>query len=413
MKKVMDLSAKAMLLKGEPCVKIKYIICPATADCEVTIYRREEKNYNLRECTGEYFDGMLPTKEDVIFKGFLKLEHGLAEYTDCDVEIGKIYVYWVGRSDIPNDVCAPVPVKIRDPYFWWSFENILKKTEELATTYPDVEVLDVGKTVAHKPLKTIIAGNKENLIALVGAVHAGESGPELLLTVLENLLKTSPQLLKKVGVAVLPSVNADSREMMVEGLPWYLRKNKNGVDLNRNFDCDWEKVTADNNYSTAYPESATYRGLYPNSEPETQAVINMVKTLKPKMVMAYHWLSSVTADSALSSQKAFSDKNTEFIKRVDIMTRIYSDAFRDEINFKRIEGRRTNYGDCLGGSFVTWLYSQNIVGVDFEAWDEWNQGILKGADYDLTTREQFDICVKCHTAAIKAILDSKIIKTEG
>lgn len=411
MKKIANLTAKNDILDGKQCIKLKYMLYlrkDDEPDYSVIIYRREVTDYKLRECGKEFFDGMLPTENDIIFEGAIEPQYFYADFIDYDIEIDKVYVYWVGRKNVLEDVSAPVPVKARDPYIFWNFEKINSKMESLAEKFDDVEIVEFGKTVRHRPLKAIIAGNREDLIALVGTVHPAESGPEILLRFLEDVLENSPELLKKTGVAVLPSANLDGREKMANGSPWYLRKNENEVDLNRNFECDWYDVSKGYGNSTDVPECETYRGDYPNSEPETCALINMVTTLKPKAVMSFHWLSSVTGDSALSSRKAFKDNNVAYIKRVDEMTRIYTNAFRDCAGVARIDEskRRTNYGDCSSGSFITWCYSQDVVAVDFEAWNEWNQGALKGAEIDKTTREQLDFATKCHTAAIKALMAS-------
>ena len=408
MKRVFDLSAVNTVLNDKQCVKLKYGLRSeddGSFNGNVTIYRREEKEYIFRGNGKEYFDLMTPTDKDIIFKGNIEPQYSFAEFLDTDIEKNKVYVYWVGRGEAPEKVSAPAPVKTRDPYVFWSLEKIRDRMQMLSEKFPDTEIINVGETVAHKPLDVIISGNRENVIALVGTVHPCESGPEILLTFLENVLENNPELLHKTGIAILPSANADGRDEFVKGTPWSIRTNKNGVDLNRNFDCDWQEVSCYYNLNSSMPQSPTYRGPYPNSEPETRALINMTEIIKPKIVLSYHWLCSVTGDSALSSGKAFKDKNSEYIGRVDKMTRAYSDAFRDCAGEKRIENARTNYGDCTGGSFITWLYSKDIVAVDFEAWTIWNEGILKGAESDLTTREQLDIATKCHTEAIKTLMN--------
>ena len=102
----------------------------------------------------------------------------------------------------------------------------------------------------------------------MGNVHAGESGAEICLSSLKYILENKPEILKKTGIAILPSVNADQREEMAVGAPWYIRVNKNGVDINRNFDADWEEVTHGYGIASDDPRSVTYRGKYPESEPE-------------------------------------------------------------------------------------------------------------------------------------------------
>ena len=57
-----------------------------------------------------------------------------------------------------------------------------------------------------------------------------------------------------------------------------------GVDLNRNFESHWG---LDEEGSSGIPSSGTYRGIAPNSEPETQAV---VKFIKQQRFQIYHLL---------------------------------------------------------------------------------------------------------------------------
>ena len=58
-----------------------------------------------------------------------------------------------------------------------------------------------------------------------------------------------------------------------------------GVDLNRNFDSHWG--LDDEGSSPAFSDG-TYRGSAPNSEPETQAVVNLVRDHDFKFILSYH-----------------------------------------------------------------------------------------------------------------------------
>ncbi|MGE5601559.1 MAG: M14 family zinc carboxypeptidase, partial [Nitrososphaerales archaeon] len=58
-----------------------------------------------------------------------------------------------------------------------------------------------------------------------------------------------------------------------------------GVDLNRNFADHWGY---DDEGSSGDPANDTYRGPAPASEPETQAVVNMVQSQNFKFVLSYH-----------------------------------------------------------------------------------------------------------------------------
>jgi len=58
-----------------------------------------------------------------------------------------------------------------------------------------------------------------------------------------------------------------------------------GVDPNRNFPTFWGY---DNEGSSSDPSSAVYRGPAPASEPETRALDDLVRRIKPKFLVSYH-----------------------------------------------------------------------------------------------------------------------------
>ena len=109
----------------------------------------------------------------------------------------------------------------------------------------------------------------------------------------------------------MPSVNADRREEMAVGAPWYIRVNKNGVDINRNFDIEWEEVTHGYGIASDDPRSVTYRGKYPESEPETKAIMNFAEVIKPRMILSYHALCSITCDNMLSAKEILNNETKE------------------------------------------------------------------------------------------------------
>ena len=363
----------------------------------IRIYKRHDTGFVFDWDEIEYFDGMTPTAEELIFEGELPIVGTFCEYIDRDVKVGEVYVYWVTKGD--SAPTAPLAVKVRDQRLWWSFDRIVSEIEALKRDFPSVTVEQAGSTVLGKPLYALYAGNPENTLALVGAVHAGESGPELLLPALRRILNESPELLEKTGVALLPVVSADNREAMVRGVPPYIRKNAAGVDLNRNFDALWEVHDDSYGLSSFDPMSPTYHGAYPNSEPEVRATIAVMDKAKPRAVLSYHHLCSVTSDRALTAHESAGDN--KFLAGANTLSRIYSDAFRASLGLPRNEDTDVVLG-CSVGSLPSLMYKRGVPCFDFEMSP--STPMLHGATHDLTTEEMLKAASDAHTEGIKAAL---------
>jgi murein tripeptide amidase MpaA len=131
-------------------------------------------------------------------------------------------------------------------------------------------------------------------VLLMSGVHAAEMvGPDAAIYLLYRLLSayrgntpvvmgnltvdaaTVHAILNSLDVYVLPCVNPDGRQFVMQTRDWW-RKNRNphvgvnavGVDINRNFDFLWWSGLG----SSALPHDETYRGPAPFSEPETRNV---------------------------------------------------------------------------------------------------------------------------------------------
>ena len=104
------------------------------------------------------------------------------------------------------------------------------------------------------------------------------------------------RLLNNTEIWVIPVANPDGYEYTFTNERLWrknLRDNDgdgeitlaDGVDLNRNFDSRWG---LDDEGSSGIPSDATYRGPDPNSEPETQALINFMHKMKFRFAISYH-----------------------------------------------------------------------------------------------------------------------------
>jgi protein MpaA len=133
------------------------------------------------------------------------------------------------------------------------------------------QVLTVS--AGQKPLELTVVGDSHlPKVLLLGGVHGDE--PEGADVVHDFLNHIDPFISKmKMCALVLPSYNPD-------GLSKNQRTNDNGVDLNRNFpSSDW---------SNEHRAPRYYPGAQPKSEPETKALVKLLLTEKPVLVVHFH-----------------------------------------------------------------------------------------------------------------------------
>jgi carboxypeptidase T len=128
--------------------------------------------------------------------------------------------------------------------------------------------------------------------------HAREvMTPEVTLDILDQLVtqySTDSEITKwmhKYAIWIVPMVNPDgSQKVWTSSSMW--RKNTRGgygVDINRNYPQDWNKC----NGSSGDRNSETYRGASAGSEPETQGLMSLVASIKPRLNVSYHSFSEI------------------------------------------------------------------------------------------------------------------------
>jgi hypothetical protein len=138
-------------------------------------------------------------------------------------------------------------------------------------------------------------GDKE--VVFVGGIHGGyEWNTTLLAYELIDRLEENPQEIPEgVRVSVIPVLNPDGLNKIVgkegrftrddvpalesETIPG--RFNANNVDLNRNFDCDWQA-------SGTWQDKTVSGGTAAFSEPESQAMRAYIEANNPDAVVVYY-----------------------------------------------------------------------------------------------------------------------------
>ncbi len=153
-----------------------------------------------------------------------------------------------------------------------------------------VRTLRVGRTVEGETIEAAIFGNGPNNIVFVGGIHAGFAPGTVVLAeqAITYFSRYPEEVPEDATLIIIPEVNIDS-----ELAPGQLkgRLNANGVDLNRNWGCDWTKDASWAGY--VIPNSG---GEEPFSEPETLSLAQFLRRIDPKAVI--FWQARVTGGLA-------------------------------------------------------------------------------------------------------------------
>jgi hypothetical protein len=126
----------------------------------------------------------------------------------------------------------------------------------------------IGHSVRGRPIVAQVLGpdSAPRKLLLVGCIHGNEcAGLRILSALARHRAPPGVQLW------LVPEMNPD-------GTAAETRQNAHGVDLNRNFPYQWERVT-DPTYDS---------GPRPASEPETRAAMALIRRIKPAVTIWYH-----------------------------------------------------------------------------------------------------------------------------
>lgn len=343
-----------------------------------------------------------PVAAEVIFEGTPE-QPSAGRYRVCDTHcrVNGLYYYWLVELENGSEqLCHPVLVRVRNTNVWWPRQKYRAYMHAIAADFPHMaEVLPCGRTTRGYPLEFLWVGNRENTVLYLGAVHPGESGPEIFLSSVRRLLEIQPELFEKTGVAILPAVSADLREDEVEGCPHYLRTNANGVDINRNFPAEWDIVSDAYGLHTDFFLDTVYRGFEPFSEAETRAVRTLFEQVKPRIAFSGHWMAGICEDHLLTSSAA--QQNPAFDDCANRVRDAFCAGFDSVLGGPLSEEERSVHYYCCGGSFPTWCYYNHVIAFDLEGG---HRTQLAATETDGTTEELLELGIRCHTQSMCNIL---------
>ncbi len=199
-----------------------------------------------------------------------------------------------------------------------SYDVLKDYVNKLKLSYPFLKVASCGKTVMGKSIYALCIGEGSKQVLYVGATHANEWITSLfLLDFCEELLKAESEnsfiggfeardILKTTTLVIIPMLNPDGVDIAVKGIEgcgnlkeqiydickfdfseW--SANANGVDLNHNFNADWYSLrNFEEKNGILKPSSRRYGGKYPESEPETTALVKFLRNVEFERLYSFH-----------------------------------------------------------------------------------------------------------------------------
>lgn len=215
------------------------------------------------------------------------------------------------KPDKENNKEYPIVTEIEN----YTYQKMEKQIEKLNNQYSEIKVKSIAITPGKRKLYLIKLGNGDKKIAVVAGVHGRESITSLLtMKLLEEYTAKQTvgkynleKILNKVTFYFIPMLNPDGVEIAIKGFSsgpksedFYLKANEGshnyrrwkanglGVDLNNQFNADWDQVESKNK-----PHYEKYKGSAPESEIESKALADLTRQENFDLVIAFHHSGSV------------------------------------------------------------------------------------------------------------------------
>jgi hypothetical protein len=225
--------------------------------------------------------------------------------------------------------------------------NTATTTEVMATTTPEEQGMEtIGKSVEGRDISAYHFGTGDTEVVFVGGLHGGyDWNTSLVAYQIIDYLNSSPSAVPAgERVTVIPVVNPDGLAKVVDKAGAFTasdvdsgadtvaaRFNTNDVDLNRNFDCDWQATGV-------WQSKSVSGGTAAFSEPESKAIEQYVGAHKPAAVVVYY--------SAAGGVYA-SNCHSGVLPETDTLTSLYAKAAgysaHESFDFYETTGDMTNW----------------------------------------------------------------------
>ncbi|ULT55652.1 M14 family metallopeptidase [Neobacillus drentensis] len=194
-------------------------------------------------------------------------------------------------------------------------KRLVKLIKNLTHIYPFIKVSKIGTSVLGNPIHELRIGKGYKKIHMNASFHANEWITTLVLMRLLNqyLLsitneqsvkgKKATALYENVELSLVPMVNPDGVDLVLNGAPSHLRQevieinegsddfihwkaNIRGIDLNNQFPANWDLCRKNKKPKT--PASRDFPGIEPLTEPEAAAMEELARKNQFDLILAFH-----------------------------------------------------------------------------------------------------------------------------
>lgn len=157
----------------------------------------------------------------------------------------------------------------------------------------------MGRSRGGRPLWRFDVGRLErgaSAVLLTALIHGNEAvGALALREVFARLAASDALRTERRRLVLLPVVNPDgfaaNMDRLRRGLPGWVRGNAAGVDLNRNFPLvlhPGERQSRHPLAGSSWRPSPWFRGPSPLSEPESRALADVARDVRPTLALGFH-----------------------------------------------------------------------------------------------------------------------------
>lgn len=234
----------------------------------------------------------------------VSINEGLAEVSVNDNELSSIKKmgFQIEFSPLNNQLQR----ESLSPYL--TPTEVLDRLSQLSQTYPAMaELKTIGYTRRKRPIQSLVISahpdKQDQPTILFNAMHHAREvmTTEVIMHMAEVLLQNYGRdseithWLDTARIILVPQVNPDGNQFVHDGQSmwrknaWESEGRTFGVDINRNYPTLWGSC----NGSSTSKSNDSYRGPSAASEPETNAMMNLVLTERPVANISYHSFSEM------------------------------------------------------------------------------------------------------------------------